>query len=179
MSGLTPSDFVPRFTPSECRDLIDAYKPSDDDEVAAVAASIRDAGYATHEQFSTLVRWKSHRVVHHLSKCTDEDVRDITSLALRSESERIRFLCLTLLPGVGWPVASVFLHWCHRDTYPILDFRAWWSLGRTARELDTMNFDDWLAYVGACRHWAEAYRLSARDLDRSLWAYSKKNQPSI
>lgn len=41
-------------------------------------------------------------------------------------------LILTTINGVSWPMASVLLHFGHADRYPILDFRALWSL-----EVDT------------------------------------------
>lgn len=178
MTRLHPSDFAPRFGPRECAKLIEVYKPHDDDEIAEVAQSIREAGYATLAQLTDIVRWKSPRPIRHVERSTDADVQEITSITLRSDNERVRLLALTLLPGVAWPVASVFLHWCHRDPYPILDFRAWWSLGRTAGELDAITLEDWLAYSEACRHWSAAYQLSMRDFDRALWAYSKMNQSS-
>jgi len=78
-----------------------------------------------------------------------------------------------LLSGVGWPMASVILHWCHADPYPILDFRALWSLGLDP--LPPYDFDLWRAYTGHCRGLAAA-GVTMRDLDRALWQYSKEKQ---
>jgi len=81
---------------------------------------------------------------------------------------------LTLLSGVGWPMASVVLHWCHTAPYPILDFRALWSLG--VAPLPSYDFPLWRAYTDHCREMAAAAGVSMRDLDRALWQFSKENQ---
>ena len=56
-------------------------------------------------------------------------VLEMTAIALNATSERTRIETLTLLDGVSWPTASVILHFFHRRRYPILDFRALWSVG--------------------------------------------------
>ncbi len=40
----------------------------------------------------------------------------------------LRFV-LRFLDGVEWPTASTILHFCGARPYPILDYRALWSLG--------------------------------------------------
>jgi hypothetical protein len=86
---------------------------------------------------------------------------------------------LQMLHGVSYPTASVILHFFHVDTYPILDFRALWSM-RIAQP-SQYTFEFWWRYVGACRRFhARARRrfpqLSMRELDRALWQYSKERQ---
>ena len=60
--------------------------------------------------------------------------------------------------------------------YPIIDYRALWSLGVT--DPPPYTFDFWWAYTEHCRALAKKYRASMRVLDRALWQYSKENQPS-
>lgn len=104
-----------------------------------------------------------------------EFVREVTSIALTTKNERVAIEALTLLRGVSWPTASVFLHFCSRRPYPILDFRALWSLtcGATPAEYD---FALWQAYVECTRGIAKGAKVSMRELDRALWAYSKRHQ---
>ena len=93
---------------------------------------------------------------------------------MATEDERARIQSLTLLDGVSWPTASVILYLFHRDPYPILDFRALWSLS-----LDVpvqYRFDFWLPYVRCCRDLAQRANVDMRTLDRALWQYSKENQ---
>jgi hypothetical protein len=80
---------------------------------------------------------------------------------------------------VSYPTASVILHFFHRDVYPILDFRALWSMGFDQPPQYTFEF--WWEYVEATRNLlARAHRtlpsLSMRELDRALWQYSKERQ---
>jgi hypothetical protein len=80
-----------------------------------------------------------------------------------------------LLEGVGLPTASVLLHVAHKEPYPIIDFRALWSLG-----LDTppmyYSFEFWQRYVSHCRELADAAGTDMRTLDRALWQYSVEHQ---
>lgn len=121
-------------------------------------------------------RWKSPRVVKHLESNSDALVRKATSIALSVETEELRIGALTILRGVGWPMASVILQFCHEDPYPILDFRALWSLSVDVPSVYTFPF--WWAYTQHCRKLAEQAGVDMRTLDRALWQYSKENQPS-
>jgi len=55
-------------------------------------------------------------------------VREATQTALETADERAKTYILRTLAGVEWPTASVILHFCNRQPYPILDYRALWSL---------------------------------------------------
>lgn len=60
-------------------------------------------------------------------------------------------------------------------SYPILDFRALWSLGQTNTP-SSYTFDFWWAYVEHARGLADEAGLRMRTLDRALWQYSKERQ---
>lgn len=81
---------------------------------------------------------------------------------------------LRLLEGVEWPTASTLLHFCDTREYPILDFRALWSLGYVKPPHYTMEF--WLAYMAFTRALAKKVTLPIRTVDRALWQYSKETQ---
>ena len=104
-----------------------------------------------------------------------EYIKAVTQTALTTNNEQLCIEVLTLLNGVSWPTASVILHFCHKDQYPILDFRALWSLGVDTSQV-TYNFDLWHEYTQICRRLAKSTGLSMRELDRALWQYSKENQ---
>ena len=78
------------------------------------------------------------------------------------------------LNGVGWPSASTILHFFHNDPYPLLDFRALWSIGIESYKY---SFSFWEKYVDFCRNVANENEVSMRTLDRALWQYSRENQP--
>lgn len=99
----------------------------------------------------------------------------MTRVALSTPDERLRIEILTLLSGVSWPSASVLLHFGHNDPYPILDFRALWSLGIDSRKV-IYNFDLWWAYTSFHRELADEAGVSMQELDLALWQYSMENQ---
>jgi|GEM_PF-4284513 len=74
----------------------------------------------------------------------EEFVREITTFCFSAAYEESKIGSLILLKGVQYPTASVILHFCVSDTYPILDFRAVWSLGMEHlrnRVLDQIHSD--------------------------------------
>jgi len=105
----------------------------------------------------------------------DEDfVRAVTEASLRSKNEEFKIRVLGVLRGVAWPTASVLLHWCDRGQYPILDYRALWSLSLEVPS--QYDFPFWSRYCSYVRELAARTGLSMRVLDRALWQYSKEKQ---
>jgi hypothetical protein len=138
---------------------------------------IDQQGFLTKEDLWAVARWKSPRSAGHTKKNADDYVREISGIALSSKNERTRIEILCLLNGVQWPSASVILHFFHKDPYPILDFRALYSL--SIDEPPTYTFAFWWQYVEFCRSLARRSKLTMRDLDRALWQYSKENQEAV
>jgi hypothetical protein len=132
-------------------------------------------GYVTRAEFLAMTRWKSPRTQPRCAANSDEFIKAVTSVALGTTEERLAIEVLTLLDGVSWPTASVILHFCSVRPYPILDYRALWSLSCPARPSD-YDFELWWDYVGTTRRLAGDLGVSMRTLDRALWAYSKENQ---
>jgi hypothetical protein len=142
--------------------------------IAALAPAARARGYLTHAELLQLGRWKSPRSGPRLAANEPEFVQAVTAAALGATHERLRVETLTQLAGVAWPMASVILHWCHREPYPILDYRALWSLG--VDPPPRYDFPLWWAYTTHCRALAGGAGVSMRALDRALWQYSKEKQ---
>lgn len=163
--------FKPRFRGSSAPALASRYPASEDTEVEAIGAAARARGYLTRDEFLTLCRWKTPRSASRCLKNSEILIREATRFALSTPEEELRIGTLTLLQGVGWPTASVILHLCHRDRYPILDVRALDSL--SCRVPAVYDFDFWWAYTFFCRQLAQRWRLGMRELDRALWQYSK------
>ncbi len=135
--------------------------------------AVRDRGYLTLADLVQLGEWKSPRI---RSRCAANDaafVESVTRTAFATPDERLRIEILTLLRGVAWPMASVILHWCHTERYPILDYRALWSLEAAPARYD---FAFWQLYTAYCRDLADRAGVTMRMLDRALWQYSKENQ---
>jgi hypothetical protein len=139
-----------------------------------VAPAARTRGYLTREEFLRLCRWKTPRSQ---SRCAANEaafVEEATRVALSATHEELKISVLLLLKGVNWPTASVILHFCDRGKYPILDYRALWSLG--AAPPRQYSFPYWWAYTDFMRQLQQRTALSMRLLDRALWQYSKERQ---
>ncbi len=181
---MVPS-FSLRFPKSELAKWANRYVGADDDRVLEVGRRSREAGYYTRADFLEVCEWKTRgRVRRHYERNKEDDVRRVTAKALSSPDEPTRLWTLVApgLAGVQMPTASVLLHLAVSDpssspttdkAYPIIDFRALWSLSCEKR-CDTFEF--WWSYVQVCRALATEVGLSMRDLDRALWEYSSQNQ---
>ena len=148
--------------------------PREETELLDLRGAVAAAGRLTIEQLRLLARWKSPRSAGRIGYNADSFVQEITAFALKVTDERARIEALTLLNGVLWPTASVILHIFHADRYPILDYRALYSV---STDVPTQySFEFWWKYVVFCRTVAEEAKVSMRVLDRALWQYSKINQ---
>lgn len=130
--------------------------------------------YLTSTQLLKLCEWKTSRTKSRVAKNSEEFIRAVTETAFSTPSEQLRIEVLTLLQGVSWPTASVLLHFGSSESYPILDFRALWSLG--LRVPEQYDFEFWLTYTQLCRKLSVEGNVTMRILDRALWQFSKENQ---
>jgi hypothetical protein len=125
--------------------------------------------------FLEIATWKTPRQRRNYESNLPALVAEATNIGFGvARSERIRIEILTLLAGVSYPVASTLLHFAFPERYPILDFRAIWSLGLEQPSFYSFNF--WWQFVQRMREESGKLKVSIRDLDKALWAYSKENQ---
>lgn len=142
--------------------------------VEALVEPVRGRGYLTKSDLTTLGEWKSPRIGPKLARNSEELIRETTRLAFSTRSTRLAVHVPQILIGVGMPVSSTILHWFHPDPFPILDFRALWSMGLEAKD---QTLDLWEQYVEETRRLAAKWQIDVRTLDRALWQYSYENQP--
>jgi len=174
-----------RFPKAELPQWARRYSYADDERILKAGARARTAGYFTRDDFVEVCDWKTRgRPRRHYTQNSEEDIRRVTAQAFASTDEPTRLWALVApnLKGVQMPTASVLLHLAVVDptspatagkAYPIIDFRALWSLNCDKRG-DTFLF--WWRFVETCRVLATEAGLSMRDLDRALWEYSNQNQ---
>jgi hypothetical protein len=169
--------FSLRFLLKEINHWASRYAYEDDDPILAIGEEVKKRGYYTRKEFLTLAQWKAPRIVPKCEKNESGQVEYATRIALSPENkfERVRIGVLNSLQGVSWPMASVLLHFGHNDPYPILDFRALWSLG-LGEEPWQYSFNFWWSYVECCRDLREKAGTTMRTLDRALWQFSKEHQ---
>jgi len=167
--------FALRFPLSAIPSLGSRYSYKNEELVERIVGPrAREQGFLTLDDFLTLCRWKAPRAERHYVQNLDSDIRAVTKLALSTTNDRLKISLLMALHGVNWPMASVILHFTAQEPYPILDFRALWSL--SVMKPNFYTFGLWRAYTGFCRVLAAEANVPMRTLDRALWQYSKENQ---
>jgi hypothetical protein len=152
-----------------------AYRAADQHVIDAISPAVRKRGHFLRDEFLDAYRWKTTRTAKRPEKYTEAEIADVTGVAFRQADEKLRMDLLCALDGVDMPVASVLLHVGLSPEYPIIDYRALWSLG--SGEPSYYSFEFWWLYVACCRRLAAAAGVSIRDLDKALWAFSDANQP--
>jgi hypothetical protein len=143
--------------------------------MAGPIAKARAQRYLDMQTFMAIGDWKSPRSRPRRDRNSPEFVEEVTRVALApGTSPRFAIEALTLLSGVSWPTASVILHFCHPQPYPIIDFRALWSLSSAVPNQYTYAF--WEAYTAFTRSLAKRCRTDMRTIDKALWKYSEIHQ---
>ena len=163
-----------RFPESEIHQWAERYEAgSTEADFIEIRPTVQAQGYLDKELLKRVARWKSPRPARHVEKNDNDYVKEITMWSFSATTERARIRVLRLLDGVEWPTASAILHLFHRAPYPILDFRALWSVG-----LEDYRYSSafWLDYTHFCRDIASRNQINMRTLDRALWQFSKENQ---
>lgn len=170
------SAFKLRIPEAELTDWADRYSRTEEETQICdvVAPAVKTRGYLTRDEFLQLCHWKTRRSQPRCASNRAALVEEITRIALAASSEELKIGALLLLSGVSWPTASVILHFGDRANYPIIDYRALWSLSSATPSQYTFPF--WWAYVCFIRDLHERTGLPTRTLDRALWQFSKEHQ---
>jgi hypothetical protein len=146
----------------------------DDARALEIGERVRASGAISYSDFLSLAEWKTTRTKSRCRSNAPSYVAEVTRHALAASEPRFKVEVLRVLDGVDWATASVILHFCDRDRWPILDVRAFWSLGTEVPKYITYPL--WEAYTASARELADLHEVSMRTLDRALWAYSKAHQ---
>ena len=153
------------------------YEYEGENNVIELVKQVRSQSYLTKSDLQIVANWKSLRPARHLEENEESLVQEVTRFALKTEYDKAAIESLTILHGVGAPTASVILHFFHKQDYPILDFRALWSVSLIEDKKYNYSYALWSEYVKFCRKKAKEADVSMRVLDRALWQFSECNQP--
>lgn len=158
------------------------YDNSASDKDRVIEAELKDIlssrRYLNLDELVKVGFWKAPRIVRHCRNNNSEAVVEITSFSLSAQTEQARVSSLLGLNGVSWPMASVILHFAFPNSYPVLDFRAIWSLG-WGNPPASYTFEYWKKYFTKIREISKNTGLEIRSIDKALWQYSKENQKSV
>ena len=164
-----------RFKESKIIQIADRYEyPCEETKLLNLKKVVNSNGYLSKDQLRLVAKWKAPRSAGHVEKNTEKFVKEITAFSFTAKDERARIESLTILDGVSWPTASVILHLFHKEKYPILDFRALWSV--TMDVPTQYSYTLWWPYVEYCRDIVKRNNIDMRTLDRAMWQYSKEMQ---
>lgn len=146
-----------------------------DEQIERRFQTIRDRRYMVPGDLSLIARWKypGKALVNLVEKNTLIEVTEISQASFSATTERLRIGALLALHGVGWPMASVILHFAFPDRYPMLDKRVMRVVGAPA----TYSFDRWVEYTELCREASRRLGVSMRVLDRALWTLDRTATP--
>ena len=168
--------FKLRFPKAEVPKWSSRYDAAQDEHLLnVIKPGVDRRGYLQRDEFLMVCRWKTPRSQPRCSRNDPQEIEAVTKIALSPATpDRLKIQILTLLSGVGWPTASVILHLFDAAHFPILDYRALWSL---RRDLPSQyGYDFWHEYTQFTRALAVDVGCGMRTLDRALWQYSKENQ---
>lgn len=169
------ADFLLRFPESDLRHWADRYSYADDSAITdGIAPAVKARGWFTREEFEALCDWKSHRIKSRVRRNPTERITTATRIALEVSDPRIKIGVLRTLEGVDWATASVMLHFCDRTPYPVLDFRALWSVGMD--RVPSYSYGFWERYAAFVTGLADRTGEPMRTVDRALWQFSKEHQ---
>lgn len=151
-----------------------AAKPSDKGIEEKFKTLLKRQRFLTRDNLVEVGIWKSPRPKEQYAANGDLAVRELTEFSFSAKSEQAKMGALLVLKGVSYPLASVILHFAFPDEYPILDFRALWSLGW--EQPSSYTFEFWEKYCMKVREISKGLNLSIRTIDKALWQYSKEHQ---
>ena len=143
----------------------------DDDILNNVGPWVRERNYYDLERFLRVGKWKSRRVQGWMARNTDEEVRDITRMALAAPL-KYQHRILTLLHGVRVPMASSLLMAWNPDVHTVIDVRAVTSLVAHEEIADPGpgNYPPYMDYLDVCQAISRRCGRSLRVVDRALYA---------
>ena len=166
--------FKLRFAAKAIPQWAERYSYAGKDRILAMVGPVQKRGYLTKEEFLAVCAWKTKRSRSRCAANAADRVQTAVRLALSMEDSRIKMGILRVLDGVDWPTASVILHFFDRLPYPILDYRALWSLG--LERVPVYSFALWEEYTTSVRGLCRRTGYSIRIIDRALWQYSKEKE---
>ncbi|WP_115868410.1 hypothetical protein [Marinoscillum furvescens] len=173
------TDFKLKFQTTEIDYFASKYSYRiSDQEVIGNAKHIKNRGYLTKNELQIIGEWKTPRSKSRIASNSEDFIKEVTQIAFSTTSEQLRIEILNLLTGVSWPTASVLLHFYHTDRYPILDFRALFSLSCEHIKSNDYRFAFWEKYTAFTRSLADKANVDMRTLDKALWQYSNEQQNS-
>lgn len=145
---------------------------------------MRQMAFAKKEGFFTMgflydiLDWKSPRSKKYWSRNDNAYVKEVSKKFFLFTDDEDRVVCLRELHGFRVPVASAILTLMDPDNYGVIDTHVWQLLyhyGLVSEKEDGTNLStgNWLQFLDIIRPLAQQYKVSVRDIERTLFNYHR------
>lgn len=142
---------------------------------------VKECEFLERNDAITILRWKSTRPTPLYERNSEDDFREITSVAFTTKHEGLKIHTLTALHGVSIPAASALLMFRDPSNYPVIDIRVWNEL----RNLNIVSsnargqgfkLSEWAEYLTFFRNAASEFHVTVRELERSFFFKNREEQ---
>ena len=138
-------------------------------------------GYLNKDEFIKICKEKTPRPEKHYKANPPEAIKEISKRVFESQDDLLRMNLLLDLKGVGIAVGSWMLMMIDPQNYGTIDIRAWQVLVyfnevSTKSNGKNLGINDWHLYNLKLRAFANELKLSARDIERTLYDFHPKIQ---
>lgn len=148
-------------------------------ELIKKLSAVKKRGYLTKNELIEICDWKAARARKYIKQNRKDKLKDISAKAFKAKDEKEKMEILTKLHGVGIPMGSAILMLTDPKNYGVIDRRAWGVLYKlrvvkTKPRGVNFSYEEWLVYLDIIRYFARKYRVTARDVERTLYINSKE-----
>lgn len=143
--------------------------------------SIQNQKFFQRDQALRVLRWKSPRPTRYYQLNSKLDFEVITRVALKQDDDRLKIHILAALQGVRYPSASALLMIFDQNKYPVIDIRVWQQLYKFGLVKENprgrgFTLNQWGKYLEIIRSFASDLKLSARQVEKRLFDFSRITQ---
>lgn len=154
--------------------------PETEELIKELAGVVR-RGYLRKSELKRICKWKAPRAIRKIDENSPATIKNRTTKAFKTKSEKLKLELLTSLSGVSVPMASAILMLTNPKRYGVIDIRVWQLLYevKTVNNKPSgvgFNFKHWYRFLIITRYFAKMYRVNVRDIERTLFNVHKKYQ---
>ena len=142
---------------------------------------LNNQDFLSKEQILKILMWKSPRPKHFYNSNSEEKIKEVTSIAFKTDNDSLKIHILTALKGVSYPAASAILMFHNPQEFGVIDIRVWRQLYK-AKLVHTnsigQNFslNECEIFYQVIRKLATEMNLSARQVEKRIFDYDKETQ---
>ena len=153
-------------------------------ELIKALKQAKKRGWLTKSEMILICHWKSPRAIRYIESNSTAKIKKHTNLAFATRSEEMKIKELIELKGVSIPMASSILMLTNPKRYGVIDIRVWEVLLKIGAVNTNMkgvnfNFKEWYRYLMIIRFFADKFKVSARDIERTLFIVHQENQDGL